>query len=76
MRSVVGVLLLVIMVKIYNFRELRDELIGQGEVFTSRFRHRVLLAAFKHWGQGALTKLNGMFAFALGISRAAVDVSA
>ncbi len=51
--------------EIYNYRELRAELQGQGWVFTSRSDTEVLLAALAHWGPAALTRLTGMFALAL-----------
>lgn len=51
--------------EIYNFRELRTELEAAGYWFRSQSDSEVLLAALSHWGAGALTRLNGMFAFAL-----------
>lgn len=52
--------------EIYNFRELRSELIQTGYVFKSQSDTEVLLAAVTTWGVSeACSKLNGMFAFAL-----------
>ncbi len=51
--------------EIYNFRELRTELIARGHRFVSSGDGAVLLAAFAEWGLGALTRLNGMFAFGI-----------
>jgi len=51
--------------EIYNFRELRAELRARGHVFRSSGDAEVLAAAYAEWGLGALTKLNGMFAFAI-----------
>lgn len=51
--------------EIYNFQELRVELESFGHQFRSRTDSEVLLYALAHWGEAALNRLNGMFAFAL-----------
>lgn len=51
--------------EIYNFRELRAELEQCGYGFSSGSDTEVLLAAYDAWGMECLTRLNGMFAFAL-----------
>lgn len=51
--------------EIYNFRELRDELLGQGAVFQSRSDTEVLLEGYRHWGDEVVNRLVGTFAFAL-----------
>jgi asparagine synthase (glutamine-hydrolysing) len=51
--------------EIYNFKELRVELVAAGYQFRSAGDTEVLLNAFAHWGRGALARLNGMFAFAI-----------
>lgn len=51
--------------EIYNYEDIRQELEGKGEVFTTGSDTEVLLKAFREWGVGCLEKLNGMFAFAV-----------
>ncbi len=50
--------------QIYNFRALRDALERDGESFTSTGDTQVLLFALRRWGADALTRVQGMFAFA------------
>ena len=50
---------------IYNFRALRDELRSAGYAFKTHCDTEVLLAAYAHWGEAALGRLRGMFAFAI-----------
>lgn len=50
----------------YNCRELRKELIGNGEVsFQSDSDTEVIINGYECWGDEALNQLRGMFAFAL-----------
>ncbi|HEY7545644.1 MAG TPA: asparagine synthase (glutamine-hydrolyzing), partial [Blastocatellia bacterium] len=52
--------------EIYNFIELRKELIERGYEFTSGTDTEVLIHGYKEWGLDAmLSRLRGMFAFAL-----------
>jgi asparagine synthase (glutamine-hydrolysing) len=51
--------------ELYNYRELRRELIGQGFVFASDTDTEVLLNLYLRDGPEMLAKLNGMFAFAI-----------
>jgi len=51
--------------EIYNFRDLRHELIGLGHRFTTRGDVETIVHAYEQWGDEALARLNGMFAFAL-----------
>jgi asparagine synthase (glutamine-hydrolysing) len=50
---------------IYNHRELRAELEATGDVFRTHCDTEVLLAAFARHGAACLTRLRGMFAFAI-----------
>lgn len=51
--------------EIYNFVELRDELVGLGHRFRSESDTEVLVAAFMQWGHSCMTKFNGMWALAI-----------
>ncbi|MCR4523805.1 asparagine synthase (glutamine-hydrolyzing) [Bosea sp. 47.2.35] len=49
--------------EIYNYIELRDEMRASGEIFETESDSEVLLRAYMLWGEGALKRLRGMFAF-------------
>ncbi|MBZ5679389.1 MAG: asparagine synthase (glutamine-hydrolyzing) [Acidobacteriia bacterium] len=51
--------------EIYNFLDVRCELERAGTKFISHSDTEVLLQAYRQWGEGCLTKLRGMFAFAI-----------
>ena len=51
--------------EIYNYLELRSELISLGAKFYTNSDTEVLLAAYQTWGEACLDRLNGMFAFAI-----------
>ncbi len=51
--------------EIYNFKELRSELINLGYTFKSTSDTEVLLNGFIHWHRGIFERLNGMFALAI-----------
>ncbi|MDI2076771.1 asparagine synthase (glutamine-hydrolyzing) [Bradyrhizobium japonicum] len=51
--------------EIYNFLELRRELEAQGAVFRSQSDTEVILAAWRAWQEGMLSRFNGMWALAI-----------
>lgn len=51
--------------EIFNYVELRAELITLGYEFRSSGDSEVLLAAYREWGRECLAKLNGMWAFVI-----------
>ena len=51
--------------EIYNYKDLRKELITVGYKFRTESDTEVLINAYKYWGEFCTKKLNGMFSFAL-----------
>jgi asparagine synthase (glutamine-hydrolysing) len=51
--------------EIYNYQELRDELLARGRTFASHSDTEVLLQMFDEWGEAMLPRLRGMFALAI-----------
>ncbi|MGI8665819.1 MAG: asparagine synthase (glutamine-hydrolyzing) [Jatrophihabitans sp.] len=51
--------------EVYNYVELREELIRQGERFTTSSDTEVVLRAYLRWGTELADRINGMFAFAI-----------
>ena len=60
-----GSLVVVFNGEIYNFQPLREELIAAGHTFATRCDTEVLLHGYEQWGRELLTRLRGMFTFAL-----------
>jgi asparagine synthase (glutamine-hydrolysing) len=51
--------------EIYNFRELRRELEGEGHRFYTSTDTEVIVHAYEQWGKDAITRLRGMFGLAI-----------
>lgn len=51
--------------EIYNYLEVREDLIKLGRVFKTQSDSEVILQAWHEWGEGCLQRFNGMFAFLL-----------
>ena len=51
--------------EIYNYIELKKQLIAAGHQFSTHSDTEVLMEAFRLWGESMLVKLRGMFAFAI-----------
>jgi len=51
--------------EIYNFHDLRKELIDKGHLFKSNSDTEVILHGYEEWGVDCLSRFRGMFAFAL-----------
>ncbi len=51
--------------EIYNYRDLREELLAAGHTFATQSDSEVLLHGFEEWGVALLPRLRGMFGFAV-----------
>lgn len=51
--------------EIYNYKELRQELISYGYIFQSASDSEVLLKSYMHWQESCLHKFNGDFALVI-----------
>ena len=51
--------------EIYNFAEIREELLHRGHRFRTRSDTEVIVHAYEEWGEDSVTRFRGMFAYAL-----------
>ena len=51
--------------EIFNYLELRDELMLAGYTFRTLSDTEVVLRAYQHWGEDCVKKFNGMWAFGI-----------
>ncbi|MEG0616807.1 MAG: asparagine synthase (glutamine-hydrolyzing) [Oscillospiraceae bacterium] len=51
--------------EIYNFKDLREELIASGHTFASGTDTEVLLHGYEQWGDKLVERLRGMYAFVI-----------
>ena len=51
--------------EIYNFKDLREELIEKGHTFKNHADSEVLVHGYEEWGKDLVTRLRGMFAFVI-----------
>lgn len=51
--------------EIYNFQELRKELLADGHVFKTKADSEVLIHGYEQWGSELVKKLRGMYAFVI-----------
>src|SRR5215831_18921920 len=51
--------------EIYNYNEIRNELISLGHQFTTHSDTEVILHGWRQWGEKSIEKWRGMFAVAL-----------
>jgi asparagine synthase (glutamine-hydrolysing) len=51
--------------EVYNYIELKEELLNYGLTFRTESDTEVILRAYQHWGEDCVTKFNGMWAFAI-----------
>ena len=51
--------------EVYNFQEIKEELVALGHTFVSNSDTEVILYAYKEWGIDSVEKFTGMFAFVI-----------
>ena len=51
--------------EIYNYRELREELLERGHIFSTKSDTEVIIHGYEEYGKDILNRLRGMFAFVI-----------
>lgn len=60
-----GTLLIFFNGEIYNYKELREELLAEGRLFKTHSDTEVVLQMYERYGEASVSRLRGMFAFAI-----------
>ena len=60
-----GNLIIIFNGEIYNYKELKDDLVKCGHEFSTKSDTEVILHGYEEYGEGILDKLRGMFAFVI-----------
>jgi asparagine synthase (glutamine-hydrolysing) len=60
-----GTIWLVFNGEIYNFQELREQLLARGHRFRSKTDSETIVHGYEEWGEGLFARLHGMFALAI-----------
>jgi asparagine synthase (glutamine-hydrolysing) len=51
--------------ELYNYLEIKEDLLSLGHTFQTKTDTEVILAAYKEWGKDCVNRFNGMWAFAI-----------
>ena len=51
--------------EVYNYIEIKEELLNEGYIFHTKSDTEVILAAYDRWGYDCIKRFNGMWAFAI-----------
>ncbi|MDO4742491.1 MAG: asparagine synthase (glutamine-hydrolyzing) [bacterium] len=60
-----GTMVLVFNGEIYNFKDIKEELLKKGHIFKTKTDSEVLIHGYEEYGEALVTKLRGMFAFVI-----------